>query len=191
MRATHPASHVLRAHLDGELDWSRAAACTLHLARCPRCAAELEELRALDRRAAALVALGRGAAAWPLPPGSATRPGPGAGGRDGRLRLGAGALVAAVLAVLYLAPPPRAAAARSPGVKDVCCWDLDGGGRGDDGVFTRVRDGEVVECAIVYDDVDASRSLTPADVVRSAPPPPGCTAPASAAPPPSPKNAHS
>lgn len=185
MRATHPASHVLRAHLDGEIDWARAAACTLHLARCPRCAAELEELRALDRRAATLVARSRGAG-WP-----AARPEPGGGGRDVRLRLGAGALAAAVLALLYVAPPPRGAVDRAPGVKDVCCWDLDGGGRGDDGVFTRVRDGEVVECAIVYDDVDASHSLTAADVVRSAPPPPGCTAPASAAPPPSPESANS
>ena len=179
MRNTHPAEQLLRAYLDGELDWARAASCTLHLARCAPCAAALAELRALDQHSATLVARASGAVWVTESRGRATQ----RRGRDVRLPLAGAVLVAAAL-LLYLVPSASVAVTGPPGVKDVCCWDLDGGGRGDDGVFTRVRDGEVVECAIVYDDMDASHSLTPADVVRSAPLPAGCARPTAAAPPP-------
>jgi len=155
MRDTHPAEHVLREYLDGELDWPRATACALHLRRCAACRAALEELRELDLRASELLSR-VGAAA---PPAGARR--------AHRLRwpLGIGAFAAALL-VLYLSPA-RPPVGEGSGTNDVCCFDLDGGGRGDDGVFTRSSDGEVVECVILYDDVDRSRSLTLADVVRS------------------------
>lgn len=179
MRNRHPAEPILRAYLDGELDWARAASCTLHLARCAPCAAALAELRALDQRTAALVARAGGAPWVAEARGRAAR----RRGRDLRLPVAGAVVGAAALLLLHLAPTASVAVAGPPRVKDVCCWDLDGGGRGDDGVFTRVRDGEVVECAIVYDDVDASHSLTPADVVRSAPPPAGCARPTAAAPP--------
>jgi hypothetical protein len=50
--------------------------------------------------------------------------------------------------------------------RDLCCWDLDGGGRGDDGVLTLSRAGEQVDCVVLYDDVDGSNSLTPGDIIR-------------------------
>ena len=160
--STHPADDTLRAYLDGELDWAAATRCALHLRRCARCEAGLDEIRRLDQHAARLI-------------------GPVAAGASGPPRArrwaAAGAAGVVVLTLLYLGRPPRHDAALAAGVRDVCCWDLDGGGRGDDGVFTRSRDGEVVECAIVYDDVDRSRSLTPADVVRSTPTADACVAP--------------
>ncbi len=51
---------------------------------------------------------------------------------------------------------------------DRCCFDLDGGGRADDGIAVRVARGQ--QAAIreiqVYEDRDGSRSLTDADAVR-------------------------
>jgi len=155
MRDTHPAEHVLREYLDGELDWPRATTCALHLRRCAACRAALEELRDLDLRASALLSRVSDA----VPAARARRP------RHLRWRLGLGAFAAALL-LLYLSPA-RPAGGGGSGTNDVCCFDLDGGGRGDDGVFTRSGDGEVVKCVILYDDVDRSRSLTLADVIRS------------------------
>ena len=168
MRETHPAEPVLRAYLDGELEWSRATACALHLRRCPRCQDALAEVRELEHRAAWLLSrAGAAVSAAPAP----TRP------RWSGWSLGLGA-VAAVVLLLLAGPSVRRGSpdASGSGTRDVCCWDLDGGGRGDDGVFTRSRDGQIVDCAIVYDDVDNSRSLTPADVVRIAPAGDGCAA---------------
>jgi hypothetical protein len=49
---------------------------------------------------------------------------------------------------------------------DRCCFDLDGGTTGDDGVVVRRHPGEAVNQIIVYEDLDHSHSLTPADVIR-------------------------
>lgn len=156
MRDTHPAEQVLREYLDGELDWPRATTCALHLRRCAACRAALDELRDLDLRASELLSRVNDAA-----------PGDAGGRRPRRVRwpLGIGAVAAALL--LFYLSPARSPVGRGDGTNDVCCFDLDGGGRGDDGVFTRSSDGEVVECVILYDDIDRSRSLTLADIIRS------------------------
>jgi len=49
---------------------------------------------------------------------------------------------------------------------DRCCFDLDGGTAGDDGVVVRRRPGEPVAEIIVYEDLDHSHSFTPADAIR-------------------------
>ena len=51
---------------------------------------------------------------------------------------------------------------------DRCCFDLDGGITGDDGVVVRRHPGDPVAQLIVYEDRDHSHSFTPADVVRFA-----------------------
>ena len=75
--------------------------------------------------------------------------------------------LAAVAAALVLVTG-AALALRAPGavVVDRCCYDLDGGGDADDGVIViGERDAKVHQLRI-YEDIDHSRTFSPADVVR-------------------------
>jgi hypothetical protein len=74
-------------------------------------------------------------------------------------------VVAAALAVDRSGARPSVAVNGS-GHQDICCWDLDGGGRSDDGVMTLSSAGELLDCVVLYDDVDRSRSFTDGDAVR-------------------------
>lgn len=49
---------------------------------------------------------------------------------------------------------------------DRCCYDLDGGGEGDDGVVILAERDDRVHRLRVYEDLDGSRSFSPADIVR-------------------------
>jgi len=49
---------------------------------------------------------------------------------------------------------------------DRCCYDLDGGGEADDGVLIHAQRDDRVHRLRVYEDLDGSRSFTPADLVR-------------------------
>ena len=49
---------------------------------------------------------------------------------------------------------------------DRCCYDLDGGGDADDGVLILAERDDRVHRLRVYEDLDGSRSFTPADLVR-------------------------
>jgi hypothetical protein len=49
---------------------------------------------------------------------------------------------------------------------DRCCYDLDGGGDADDGVLVHAERDARVHRLRVYEDMDGSRSYTPADLVR-------------------------
>ena len=49
---------------------------------------------------------------------------------------------------------------------DRCCYDLDGGGDTDDGVLVLAERDDRVHRLRVYEDLDGSRSFTPADLVR-------------------------
>ena len=49
---------------------------------------------------------------------------------------------------------------------DRCCYDLDGGGDADDGVLVLAERDDRVHRLRVYEDLDGSRSFTPADLVR-------------------------
>lgn len=49
---------------------------------------------------------------------------------------------------------------------DRCCYDLDGGGDADDGVLILAERDARVHRLRVYEDLDGSRTFTPADLVR-------------------------
>lgn len=49
---------------------------------------------------------------------------------------------------------------------DRCCQDLDGGGAADDGLLVVSRKGTTVKRLAIYEDLDGSRSFTPADRLR-------------------------
>lgn len=187
----HPTDGALRAYLDGELASHARLRALWHLRHCRACRAALEEQRALGRRTAALLAQGERdvdvGEGWQrflaLSAGARVlrQVRPGVVSRLAPPRLVASLLLAGGLAAGLVvakswrqggtAPPPvgfgaAAESATTALVRDTCCWDLDGGGRGDDGVFTRSRAGEVVECVVLYDDVDRSGRLTASDVIR-------------------------
>jgi predicted anti-sigma-YlaC factor YlaD len=166
MRDRHLDERTVRAYLDDELGWGASALCTAHLRRCAPCRALLDEHHRLDQDAAGLLA--RLALPTDTEAGwRRVRP-----PRRGHWPLrGAWAAGALVLGVVLGTALPRAFVGRAPSggpVKDVCCWDLDGGPRADDGVVTVSTEGEAVACVILYDDVDGSRSFSRGDVVRFA-----------------------
>jgi hypothetical protein len=49
---------------------------------------------------------------------------------------------------------------------DQCCWDLDGGGPGDDGILVEANPDETVRHLTIYEDVDGSGGFTLGDRVR-------------------------
>jgi hypothetical protein len=87
-----------------------------------------------------------------------------AGSPAGWLALAAAAMIAAAAFAL---PWMHGFGTRAePVTVDRCCYDLDGGNEADDGVLILAeRDAEVHRLR-VYEDRDASRSFTAADVVR-------------------------
>jgi len=171
MRDTHPDERTLRAYVDGELGWRRLALCAAHLRRCSDCRAAVEEQRQLDRRASGLLArlavapdreVGWRRVDAERPIRRPTSP---------LVALGAPAFGALGIGLLVGTALPRPAADRVSAdgrTKDVCCWNLDGGPQGDDGVVTVSTAGEAVACVILYDDVDGSHSFSDGDVVRFA-----------------------
>jgi hypothetical protein len=175
MRKGHVDDGTLRAYLDGEHTVLAALRIRWHVQRCPACRHALSEQRALRAHSAALLALLPRSvdveAGWRRV--SALR------GRTGHPRpthrlawsLGAaGLIVAAVAGVTRLAgwngPGTDATRAIGGQVRDVCCFDLDAGGPGDDGVFTLSGREERVDCVLVYDDLDRSRALSSGDRMR-------------------------
>jgi hypothetical protein len=77
--------------------------------------------------------------------------------RLGPATLALGAAVALIL--LFLGPERQV-------VIDRCCYDLDGGGPADDGALVIAERNGRVHRLSVYEDRDASGTLTPADTVR-------------------------
>jgi hypothetical protein len=51
-------------------------------------------------------------------------------------------------------------------VVDHCCYDLDGGGKADDGLHIVAGQGERVRRVAIYEDLDGSVSFTRQDLVR-------------------------
>lgn len=51
-------------------------------------------------------------------------------------------------------------------VVDHCCYDLDGGGKADDGLHIVAGQGERVRRVAIYEDLDGSVSFTGQDLVR-------------------------
>jgi hypothetical protein len=72
----------------------------------------------------------------------------------------AGLAAGLALALVFFLSAPRTV------TLDRCCYDLDGGGAGDDGaLIVAERDGKVHRLS-VYEDRDGSGTFTPADLVR-------------------------
>jgi hypothetical protein len=176
MYFAHPSEGALRAMADGELPLPRHIATLIHLSHCRRCRHALQAVRDEARRAGRLLELLDAPVdteeAWRRiearhaihrPPKRATT---GAGGS--RLAWAVAALFA--IATLTLAADRLHGTSRvltgGAGHQDICCWDLDGGGRSDDGVMTRSSAGELLDCVVLYDDLDRSRSFTSGDAVR-------------------------
>lgn len=180
----HLSDGLLRALEDGELSPLASLRCALHLSRCAECRAARAAERRLRDRARELLALierpvnvDEGWSALTAVRRDAAEP------RRRRLRFPAAQWVLAVTAVvaaatLFVRPwtsaePPRADGAVT-NHRDICCWDLDGGGPGDDGVMTLSRAGEQLDCVVLYDDRDGSRSLTRGDIIRYVSRPTAC-----------------
>ncbi len=171
MTRAHPANGTLHAYLDGELPPLAALRCAWHVRRCAACRATLEEQRRLDQRATDLMShLGVGidvGDGWQRfrALSSGVRPRRSLASRPA-IGVAAAALLVAAALIIPRQPGGGSGSPTDVRAQDVCCWDLDGGGPGDDGIFTLSREGEVVDCVILYDDVDANGRLTEADVIR-------------------------
>lgn len=92
--------------------------------------------------------------------------------------IAAAAVVLISAAVLTLAarqfPATHTRLAGESHVQDVCCFNLDGGGRGDDGMLTISRPGQIVDCVVLYEDRTGTRAFSPHDPVRFISRPAGC-----------------
>ena len=176
MTGMHLSDGTLRALADHELALIARLVCSAHLARCVRCRGTLEATRAEVRRTHELLSIlerpvdteegwYRVTGSLPGAGTSARRP---SGARSVWLAWGVAAMlafVAGVLAIERVDGGPSVAVSGA-GHQDVCCWDLDGGGLSDDGVMTVSRAGELLDCVVLYDDIDRSRSFTGSDAIR-------------------------
>jgi len=168
-RDAHPAEGDLRAYLDGEVTSFAAMRVALHMHRCASCARAAADLRDVDVRAASLLR--------EFMP-QRTRP---------RLRAPRGwgfALATVAISALAIVlwsgtrPSTHASASGAYRVHDICCFNLDGGARADDGMLTVSRAGEVVDCVLLYEDRAGLRRFAQRDPLRFAggvAAAPGCT----------------
>ena len=153
----HLSDGELRALLDGELSPLMTLRCRLHLKRCDACRAQRDEMVAIDRQVSALL--------------SAATPRAAQAARRSRWRLAAAVGAAALLlgAGVQLVRGLPSSHGHDTGlvrVQDVCCFNLDGGERGDDGVLTVSRAGQLVDCVVLYEDRAGKRRFSPRDPLR-------------------------
>ena len=174
--SAHLSDGTLRAMADRQLSLPRRIAASIHISHCRRCRDALAAIRRDALRAQHLLGMLDGTvdtvSAWHRI--EARHP---ELRRPERATLASGSsrlawVVAAVFALATLTLAADRLRVGSPvmvgdtGRQDICCWDLDGGGRSDDGVMTRSSAGELLDCVVLYDDLDRSRSFTPGDAVR-------------------------
>lgn len=165
----HLSDGALRAHLDHEVSPVQALRYTLHLRRCADCRARRDELEQMEDRVEQLIGAAFGDRAGLRRP---TR-------RHIRLGQGMSAAAAAVVAAavtlaLHRQPATHTRLAAGSRVEDVCCFNLDGGTRGDDGLLTVSRPGQVVDCVVLYEDQVGTRAFSRRDPVRFVSQPAGC-----------------
>ena len=156
-RPAHPGEGELRAYLDGELSRVSATRIALHVRACAACRQGLADLRSLDTRATSLLTT--------LIPARAKR----APARMRGSALPLAALASAVAAFAFWFNAQPATNAHTTGgyrVHDVCCFNLDGGERADDGLLTVSRAGEVVDCVLLYEDRAGLRRFAQRDPLR-------------------------
>lgn len=158
-RNAHPDEGDLRAYLDGELPSFAAMRIVLHTRRCEACAHAMAELRTLDSRATSLLR-----SLVPAAPSRSVRHRHGMG-------LALATLVASAAAIaLWMGarPTTHASASGVYRMHDVCCFNLDGGERADDGMLTVSRAGEVVDCVLLYEDRAGIKRFAQRDPLRFA-----------------------
>jgi hypothetical protein len=165
----HPEEGTLRAYLDGELPPGATLQCAIHLRRCPTCRLTLRGVRERGHHVADLL--------------TAVRAPRHVGRRRRRIGFYSSAIgVAAVLVLgallsvsLRQQPATHSRTAGATHVQDVCCFNLDGGGRRDDGMLTVSRADQVVDCVVLYEDRAGKRAFSPRDPLRFISQPEGCT----------------
>jgi hypothetical protein len=59
-----------------------------------------------------------------------------------------------------------AATAQDVAIRDACCFDLDGGGKADDGILVLSRGGTEVLMILIYEDPDQNKKFDTADKIR-------------------------
>lgn len=62
---------------------------------------------------------------------------------------------------------PASSSAEEVKIVDKCCFDLDGGGERDDGIFVISRGGTEILVAIIYEDPDRDKNFDARDIVRA------------------------
>jgi Putative zinc-finger len=157
--SNHPSDGTLQAYLDGELDARLTVRCAVHLRRCPSCRRAIGHLRDDSERVAALL-------------GTIGNLG-GVASRTRRRRLpyigaSVGVAAAGLLSFVLLHHPTSSHSRVAAGerVQDVCCFNLDGGTRRDDGMLTVSRAGQVVDCVVLYEDQAGRGAFVPGDPLR-------------------------
>ena len=157
-RGAHLSAGQIRAYLDGEVRGRVAFHYGVHLLRCSACRKRRDSVAARGYEVATLLVVAGERSARPR-----------------RLALSVPGLSAAAIAMLSivtlgvtLARRPSAHTQLSGGsrVQDICCFDLDGGSRGDDGMLTVSRTGQVVDCVVVYEDHAGTGVFASGDPVR-------------------------
>jgi Putative zinc-finger len=156
----------LRAYLDGELPPSTTLQCAIHLRRCPSCRLVLRGVRERGDLVGDLLTVAN-------PP---RRREPRIGVYASVAGLAAAAVLATLLSVsLRQQPSTHTRTAGATHVQDVCCFNLDGGDRRDDGMLTVSRANQIVDCVVLYEDRAGKRAFSPHDPLRFISQPQGCT----------------
>jgi hypothetical protein len=165
----HLSDGVLRAYLDHEAGPAQSLRYALHLRRCADCRARRDQLQQMADRVSQLIGTAFDDRSGLRQP---TR-------RYRRFAQGMGAAAAAVVAAvailaLHGQPSTHTRLAAGTRVEDICCFNLDGGTRGDDGLVTVSRAGQVVDCVVLYEDQSGTRAFSDRDPVRFVSQPAGC-----------------
>jgi hypothetical protein len=161
----HPDDGTLQAYADRELAPLGALRCTVHMGRCAACRRRLRDLRAEGEQVAALLRL-----TLRMPQQRRTP----AYFRSKVPYAAAVVLALGLTVAIHGQPSTHAHIAGGTRVQDVCCFNLDGGTRGDDGLLTVSRPGEVVDCVVLYEDRRGTRTFSPLDPLRFISRPEGC-----------------
>jgi Putative zinc-finger len=161
---SHPDEGTLQAYLDGECPRAITLQCAMHLRRCPTCRLALRGVRERSTQVADLLA--------------AARPSRRRASRVYRstAALAAAAVIGALVSLsLRTQPASHSRKAGATRVQDVCCFNLDGGDRRDDGMLTVSRGDQIVDCVVLYEDRTGKRAFSPHDPLRFISQPQGCT----------------
>ena len=165
----HLSDGGLRAYLDHEIGPAQALRYALHLRGCADCRARRDELQQLANRVSHLIgAVFEDRSGLRQPSRRYSR------FWQGISAAAAAAVAAVAILALHRQPSTHTRVAAGTRVEDICCFNLDGGARGDDGLVTVSRAGQVVDCVVLYEDQAGTRAFSHRDPVRFVSQPAGC-----------------